>query len=211
MTMQDMVDRLEKPVRLLCGLLAVGMGLVSVAANRPYLLGTTGEDRWVAWIAAGCGAGAIAVGAWLLIGPRSRGRPMVLTRRQWRYGFAAVMVTVCAGLLVAALSAPQPQVMTGGSSLLVINFLLQLFVAEGSEKDEAVAFSKAQRRTWGRGIASLLATGIMAIGAAVALAVAGNALASTFLMLFGTILLVLTAIIRRQLARRQREALRKAH
>jgi hypothetical protein len=187
------------------------MGLVSVAANWPYLLGTTGEERWVAWIAAGCGAGAIAVGAWLLIGPRRRGSPMVLTRRQWRYGFAAVMATVCAALLVAALSAPQPQVMTGGSSLLVLNFLLQLFVAEGSEKDEAVAFSEAQRRTWWRGIASLFATGIVAIGAAVALAVAGNALASAFLMLFGMLFLVLTATMRRQLARRQREAPRKAH
>ena len=210
MTAENPTAHLTTWVRLLCGLIAVGMGLVSVVANWPYLLGTTGEDRWIAWAAAGCGAAAIAAGGWLWSGLCSRGKALVLTRRQWRYGFATVMVTGCAALLVAALSAPQPQIMTGGASLLVINFLLQLFVAEDSEKDEVVPFSEAQRRTCRRGIVSLLTIGVVAVGTAIALVVAGNPLAASFLVLFGAIFLVLTVMMRRQLARREEEAPREA-
>lgn len=210
MTAENPTAHLTKWVRLLSGILAVGMGLVSVAANWPYLHGTTGEDRWIAWAAAGCGAAAIAAGVWLWSVPRSHGKALVLTRRQWRYGFAAVMVTVCAALLVAALNAPQPHIMTGGSSLLVINFLLQLFVAEGSEKEEAVPFSEAQRRTWRRGIVSLMTISVVAIGSAIALAVAGSTLAALFLALFGVLFLILAVRMRRQLARRQEEAPREA-
>lgn len=203
MASQDTMDHLRKPVRLLSGSLAVSMGLVSVAANWPYLLGTTGEERWVAWVAAGCGVAAIVVGVWLWIGPRSRGKALVLTHRQWRYGFAAVMVTVCAGLLVAGLNVSQPSLTTGTPSLLLISFLVQLFVPEDSERHETVPFSEAQRRTWWRNIISLLAIGVVAIGSAIALALAGNALTATFLALFGVLFLILAVMMRQQLAQRQ--------
>lgn len=144
MARQNTIDHLRKPVRLLSGFLAAGMGLVSVAANWPYLLGATGADQGIAWVAAGCGMAAISAGVWLWIGPRSRGKALVLTRRQRRYGFTAVTIMMRAALLVAALSGTRPSLMTGVPSLLVISFLLQLFVAEGSEKDEAVPFSEAQ-------------------------------------------------------------------
>ena len=195
-----------KQIQLLCGLLAIGMGLVSVVANWPYLLGTTGEDRWVAWFAAASGAAAIGDGAWLLRGPRSHGKALVLTRRQWRYGFAAVMVSFCAALMVGALSLTQPQVMTGVPSLLVITFLLQLFVIEGSEEDHVVAFSDAQHRTWKRGIAGLMAIGLVAIAGAIALAVAGNLIGAGFLIPFGVIFLIFATMMRRQLIRRQRRS-----
>lgn len=204
-------DRRTKQVQLLCGLLGIGMGLASVVANRPYLLGATGEDRWVAWFAAASGAAAIAVGAWLLRGPRSHGRALVLTRRQWRYGFTAVMVSFCAVLMVGALSLTQPQVMTGVPSLLVITFLLHLFVVEGSEEDHVVAFSEAQHRTWKRGIACLMAIGLLAIAGAIALAVVGNLIGAGFLIPFGVIFLIFATMMRRQLIRRQDEAPRKAH
>ncbi|MEX5295708.1 hypothetical protein QYM41_10540 [Kocuria sp. CPCC 205268] len=200
-----------KQVQLLCGLLAIGMGLMSVVTNWPYLLGTTGEDRWVAWFAAVSGAAAIAVGAWLLRGPRSHGKTLVLTRRQWRYGFAAVMVAFLAVLMVGALSLPQPQVMTAVPSLLVITFLLQLFVVEGSEEDHVVAFSEAQHRTWKRGIAGLMTIGLLAIAGAIALAVAGNLIGAGFLIPFGVIFLIFAMMMRRQLIRRQDETPRKAH
>lgn len=203
--------RRTKQVQLLCGLLAIGMGLVSVVANWPYLLGTTGEDRWVAWFAASSGAAAIAVGAWLLRGPRSHGKALVLTRRQWRYGFAAVMVAFLAVLMVGALSLTQPQVMTAVPSLLVITFLLQLFVVEGSEEDHVVAFSESQHRTWKRGIACLMAIGLLAIAGAIALAVAGNLIGAGFLIPFGVIFLIFAMMMRRQLIRRRDETPRKAH
>ncbi|TDL43040.1 hypothetical protein [Kocuria rosea] len=205
MASQNTMNHLTKRMRLLGGFLAVSMGLVSVAANWPYLLGTAGEDQGIAWVAAGCGTAAIAAGVWLWLGPRSQGKALVLTRRQWRYGFTAVMITMCAALLVAALSATQPSLMTGVPSLLVISFLLQLFVPEGSEKDETVPFSEAQRRTWWRGIISLLTIGVVASGSAIALALAGNALAASFLVLFGVLFLVLAAMMRRRLAQRQEE------
>ncbi|WP_157093446.1 hypothetical protein [Kocuria turfanensis] len=104
-----------------------------------------------------------------------------------------------AGLLVAGLNASQPSLSTGGPSLLGISFLLQLFVPEGSEKEEAVPFSQAQRRTWWRGIACLSTVGVVAIGSAIALGLAGNALAASFLVLFGA----LVVMMRRRLAQRQ--------
>lgn len=203
--------RRTKQVQLLCGLLAIGMGLVSVVANWPYLLGTTGEDRWVAWFAAGSGAATIAVGAWLLRGPRSHGKTLVLTRRQWRYGFVALMVSLLAALMVWALSFPQPQAITAVPSLLVITFLLQLFVVEGSEEDHVVAFSEAQHRTWKRGIAGLMAIGLLAIAGAIALAVAGNLMGAGFLIALGMIFLIFATMMRRQLIRRRDETPRKAH
>lgn len=206
MATQNTMDDLRKPIRLLSGFLAAGTGWVSVAANWPYLLGTTGEDQWIAWVAAGCGTAAIAVGVWLWIGPRSRGKALVLTRRHWRYGFAAVMTTVCAGLLVAGLNASQPSLTTGVPALLVLNPLLQLFVPEGSEKDAIVPFSEAQRRTWWRGIASLLTIGVVAIDSAITLALGGSALAASLLLLFGALFLVLAAMMRQRLAQRQRES-----
>ncbi|MFW3385327.1 UNVERIFIED_CONTAM: hypothetical protein RF648_04945 [Kocuria sp. CPCC 205274] len=201
--MDGTAERRTKQVQLLCGLLAIGMGLASIVANWPYLLGTTGDERWVAWVAAACGAAATAVGVWLLRGPRSRGKALVLTRRPWRYGFAAVMVPFCAVLMVAALSLTQPQTMTGVPSLLVSTFLLQLFVVEGSEDDRVVAFSEAQYRTWRRGIACLMAIGLLAIAGAIALAVAGNLIGAGFLIPFGVIFLIFATMMRRQLIRRQ--------
>lgn len=209
--MDHTTGRRTKQVQLVCGLLAIGMGLASLVANWPYLLGTTGEERWAVWVAAGCGAAAIAVGVWLLRGPRRRGRALVLTRRQWRYGFAAVMVPFCAALMVAAFSLTQPQVMTGVPSLLVITFLLQLFVVEGSEEDPVVAFSEAQRRTWWRGIACLIAIGLLAIAGAIALAVAGYMIGAGFLVPFGAILLIFALMMRCQLIRRQGGTLRETH
>lgn len=200
---KNSMDHLTKPVRLLSGFLAASTGSVSVAANWPYLLGTTGEDQGVAWVAAGCGMAALAVGVWLWVGPRSRGKALVLTRRRWRYGFAAVMTTMCAGLLVAGLNTAQPSLTTGVPALLALNPLLQLFVPQGSEKDETVPFSEAQRRTWWRGIASLLTVGVVAIGSAITLALAGSALAASFLVLFGAIFLVLAAMMRQRLAQHQ--------
>ena len=203
--------RRTKQVRLLCGLLAIGMGLVSVVANWPYLLGTTGEDRWVARFAAASGAAAIGVGAWLLRGPRSHGKALVLTRRQWRYGFAALMVSFLAALMVWSLSLTQPQAITAVPALLVSTFLLQLFVVEGSEEDHVVAFSDAQHRTWKRGIAGLMAIGLVAIAGAIALAVAGNLIGAGFLIPFGVIFLIFATMMRRQFLRRQDEAPPKAH
>ncbi|MEX5259971.1 hypothetical protein [Kocuria sp. CPCC 205263] len=196
--------RRTKQVQLLCGLLAIGMGLVSVVANWPYLLGTTGEDRWVAWFAVGSGA-------WLLRGPRSYGKTLVLTRRQWRYGFVALMVSLLAALMVWALRFPQPQAITAVPSLLVITFLLQLFVVEGSEEDHVVAFSEAQHRTWKRGTAGLMAIGLLAIAGAIALAVAGNLMGAGFLIPLGMIFLIFATMMRRQLIRRRDETPRKAH
>ena len=206
--MDGTANRRTKQVQLLCGLLAIGMGLASIVANWPYLLGTTGDDRWVAWVAAACGTAAIAVGVWLLRGPRSRGKALVLTRRQWRYGFAAVMVPFCAALMVAALSLTQPQMMTGVPSLLVSTYLLQLFVVKGSEDDLVVAFSDAQRRTWRRGIACLITIGLLAIIGAIALAVAGNIIGAGFLIPFGVIFLLFAMMMRRQLIQRQGETFR---
>ncbi|MGQ1840142.1 hypothetical protein ACT4S2_17020 [Kocuria turfanensis] len=103
---------------------------------------------------------------------------------------------------MTGLNASQPSLSTGGPSLLVISFL-QLFVPEGSEKEEAVPFSQAQRRTWWRGIACLSTVGVVAIGSAIALALAGNALAASFLVLFGALVVVLAAMMRRRLAQRQ--------
>ncbi|MFF0990119.1 hypothetical protein [Kocuria nitroreducens] len=210
-TMGGTRDRRTKQVQLLSGLLAIGMGLVSVVANWPYLLGATGQDRGVAWFAGGSGAAAIAVGAWVLRGPRSRGKDLVLTRRQWRYGFAALMVSFLAALMAAVLSLPQPQVLTGVQSLLMITVLLQLFVVQGSEEDHVVAFSEAQHRTWRRGIACLMAIGLLAIAGAIALAVAGNMIGADFLIPFGVIFLVFATMMRRQLIRRQDEAPRNTH
>ena len=203
--------RRTKQVQLLCGLLAIGMGLVSVVANWPYLLGTTGEDRWVAWFAAASGAAAIAVGAWLLRGPRSHGKALVLTRRQWRYGFAALMVSLLAALMVWSLSLTQPQAITAVPALLVSTFLLQLFVVEGSEEDHVVAFSEAQHRTWKRGIAGLMTIGLLAIAGAIALAVAGNPIGAGLLLPFGVIFQIFAMMMRRHLIRRRDEAPPKAH
>ncbi|WIG18801.1 hypothetical protein [Kocuria rosea] len=204
--MADGGQRHTRLVRALSGTLVIVAGVVPIVVNYPYLSSRVGDDRMIAWSAAVCGLAGVLMGLWILLARRAGGKPLVVTRRKWRYGTSIVTAVLGAGLLVAALTAPQPQVMTGVPALFIGSSMLQLFVPEGTEQDEAVPLSDAQRRTWRRGIAVLGAIGFLALCGAVALAVSGNLSAAGFLVPFGVMFLLFAVLMKRQFARRQNEA-----
>lgn len=204
--MGDGARRHTGQVRALSGTWVIAAGMVPIVVNWPYLSGTTGEDRSMAWTAAGCGLAAALMGAWILLARRATGKPLVLTQLKWCYGATLVMTLLATGLLVAALSVPQPQILTGVPALLIASAMLQLFVPEGIEQDDVVPLSAAQRRTWRRGIAVLGAVGILAACGAVVSGLSGNHFWAGFLIPFGVMFLLFAAVMRRQFIRRQNEA-----
>ena len=204
--MADGGQRHTRLVRALSGTLVIVAGVVPIVVNYPYLSSRVGDDRMIAWSAAVCGLAGVLMGLWILLARRAGGKPLVVTRRKWRYGTSIVTAVLGAGLLVAALTAPQPQMVTGVPALFIGSSMLQLFVLEGTEQDEAVPLSDAQRRTWRRGIAVLGAIGFLALCGAVALAVSGNLSAAGFLVPFGVMFLLFAVLMKRQFARRQNEA-----
>jgi hypothetical protein len=192
--------------KTLGGALVIAAGIVPILVNYPYLSSSAGEDRTMAWVAAGCGAAGVLMGLWILLARRAAGKPLVVTQRKWRYGAALVMTLLCTGLLVAALNTPPPQVLTGVPALLIASTVLQLFVPEGSERDDVVVLSDAQRRTWRRAIALMAAFGFLALCGAVALALSGNVFGAGFLLPFAILLLVFAVLMKREFSRRRNEA-----
>ncbi|GEO97011.1 hypothetical protein KTU01_31340 [Kocuria turfanensis] len=190
-------------IKTLGGALVIAAGIVPILVNFPHVSSGAGEDRTMAWTALGCGAAGVLMGLWILLARRAAGKPLVVTQRQWRYGAALVMTLLCTGLLVAALNTPPPQVLTGVPALLVASTVLQLFVPEGSEQDNVVALSDAQRRTWRRAIALMAAFGFLALCGAVALALSGNVFGAGFVLPFALLLLVFAVLMKREFSRRQ--------
>lgn len=131
--MADSGQRHTGLVRALSGTLVIAAGVVPIIVNYSYLSSNAGDDRMIAWTAAGCGLLGVLMGLWILLARRTGGKPLVVTRRKWRYGASIIMVVLGSGLIVAALTASQPQMVTGVPALFIGSSMLQLFVPEGTE------------------------------------------------------------------------------
>jgi hypothetical protein len=203
--MVDGAQRHTGLIKTLGGALVIAAGIVPVLVNYPYLSSGAGEDRTMAWAAVGCGAAGVLMGLWILLARRAAGKPLVATQRKWRYGAALVMTLLCTGLLIAALNTPQPQALTGVPALLIASAVLQLFVPGGTEQDDVVPLSDAQRRTWRRAITLMGAFGFLALCGAVAFALASNLFGAGFLLPLAILLLVFAVLMKREFSRRQSE------
>lgn len=204
--MADGVQRHTGLIRALGGTLVIAAGVVPIIANYPYLSSSVGDDRMMAWAAVGFGLAGVLMGLWILLARRTAGKTLIVTQRRWRYGAALVMTLLCAVLLVAALSTPPPQILTGVPALMLASAVLQLFVPEGTEQDDVVPLSDAQRRTWRRAIALMGTIGFLALCGAVALAMSGSISWAGFLLPFAIVFLIFAILMKREVTRRQDEA-----
>ena len=114
--------------RIICGAVAIAMGAVALGVNWPYLFGPGTGDPGAAWLSALGGVLGVAIGCWILAGPRSKGERLVLTTSRGRIAYGVAVFLVCLALLVGGLTLDQPTTSTGLPALLAGNAFLLLFV-----------------------------------------------------------------------------------
>lgn len=129
---KTLLDRTRR-ARIACGTAAVVMGAVALGVNWPYLVGSREGDPVAAWLSAVGAVIGLAVGSWILAGPRSKGERLVLSSSRGRLRYGAVITVVCVGLFIAGLLLEQPTTSTGLPALLMANAFLTLFVRDGQE------------------------------------------------------------------------------
>lgn len=210
MTTTGTSDARTKQVRIVGGVLILGLGLLPCVVNWPYLFDPDSASRGVGWLATACGTAAIAAAIWILAAMRSRGPDPELTGQRWRYIWAGVMMSLYLLLLFLALGASQPNVMTGVPALLMISPVTLLFQPAGSAQRPASPLTPAQYRTWLRILGMCLAVGLVLLVCAGILGSTGNYVFVAFFLPFGLMLVVFSVLMWTVFLRHQRQALQNS-
>jgi hypothetical protein len=139
------------------------LGTLVLTLNWSYLSAAE-EDRGTVWLALALNAPTLVLGLLLMVSRTEGGKPLVLSRRPWRYWFLMLISMVCIALFLDSLGLSRPYLVGTGTPLLLIVLALRgLFVPEGSEVAASGPITPAQRRTWIRGIVLLFLAGTLVL------------------------------------------------
>lgn len=179
-------QRVEARLRIAGGLLIIGLAIISL-----IMIWGQPPDAFTGIAISVAAAGAVVLGATIVVG-RTRAGRMVLTRRRWKYGLLIgyiVVVILAAVFLNRAGSNP-------GLPLFLIGmgvFVAQLFEPEATAASPLAVLSDRDVRTWMRIALVTACVGVVLCCISVVVATTGNLLLVSLLLPVAILSLIFAA------------------